>query len=356
LPPAPTLTSLSVTTSEVGKTLTTVLTGTNFTGATAVAVSGAGATATFVVDSATQITATVQIAADAAAGARNVTVTAPSGTTAAAVLTLTLPAAPTLTTIAPDTGVAGTAFDVVFTGTNFSAVTALHLGADVTLTAFALNSATQITATIEIAATAAAGPRAFDVVTAGGTTAAVDFDVTLPPAPTVTTVTPDRTTVYVNQDFVIEGTGLLTTQSVGSSDASVIVKTVTPDSDTQLTINVDVMDAAALGTCTFTVTTVGGVVDADIEVEASPALTISSISPDNGDAGTDVSAIISGNNIVGGPTAAIDGAGVTLDPANMLASDELGITLHIDAAAAAGPRTITVTTASGSATIVFDVN
>ena len=81
----PTLTSLSPTSGPVGTSV--VLTGTGFTGATAVAFNGTAAPG-FVVNSATQIT--VSVPAGASTGA--ISVTTPSGTaTSSAVFTVTLP-------------------------------------------------------------------------------------------------------------------------------------------------------------------------------------------------------------------------------------------------------------------------
>ncbi|MCJ7654623.1 MAG: hypothetical protein MUO97_04865, partial [Dehalococcoidia bacterium] len=78
--PAPTVTTVSPNSGVQGQTLSTIITGTNFTGATAVSF-GAGITVnSFTFDSDTQITASITIAGDAAIGARNVSVTTPSGT------------------------------------------------------------------------------------------------------------------------------------------------------------------------------------------------------------------------------------------------------------------------------------
>lgn len=79
-PPAPTVTSVTPNTGTRGQTLSPVITGTNFTGASAVSF-GAGITVnSYTVNSATQITADITIAADATPGARDVSVTTPGGT------------------------------------------------------------------------------------------------------------------------------------------------------------------------------------------------------------------------------------------------------------------------------------
>src|SRR5260370_383189 len=82
------------------------LTGTNFVaGTTTVAVSGSGVTVSAVtVTTATSLTATLTMASTATSGARNVTVTTSSGTSAAQILTVNALAAPTFTGLSPATG------------------------------------------------------------------------------------------------------------------------------------------------------------------------------------------------------------------------------------------------------------
>src|SRR5207302_7279065 len=114
---APTLTSIAPVAGNDGVTVPVVLTGTNLTGATVDAI--AGVTVTVTSTTATQVNATFVIAANAAVGPRNVTVTTASGTSNAVVFTVN-PAAPTLTSIAPVAGNAGVTVPVVLTGTNLS--------------------------------------------------------------------------------------------------------------------------------------------------------------------------------------------------------------------------------------------
>ncbi|MCX6009282.1 MAG: VCBS repeat-containing protein [Chloroflexi bacterium] len=79
-PEPPTVTGVNPTSGVQGQTLAVTVTGTNFTGATAVSF-GAGITVnSFTVNSATQITANITIDAGAAPGARDVSVTTPGGT------------------------------------------------------------------------------------------------------------------------------------------------------------------------------------------------------------------------------------------------------------------------------------
>jgi len=123
---APTVTIFTPTSGPVGTSVT--LTGTNFTGATAVAFNGTAAMA-FTVGSATQITVTVP----AGATTGTIAVTTPAGTGASAAnFTVGVPPAqaPTVTSFTPTSGPVGTS--VTVTGTNFTGTT---LGSrDVTVT------------------------------------------------------------------------------------------------------------------------------------------------------------------------------------------------------------------------------
>ncbi len=140
LPPAPTITSFTPTSTTIGATVT--LTGTNFTGATAVSFGGTTA-ATFSVVSATSISATVPSGASTGV----ISVTTPSGTgTSSGSLSLLLPP-PTITSFSPSNGEVGSS--VTITGTGFSTTASnnvVYFGSvKATVTA---SSSTSITVTV----------------------------------------------------------------------------------------------------------------------------------------------------------------------------------------------------------------
>src|SRR4029077_9445382 len=136
-------------------------------------VSGAGITiSSTTVLSATQITATFNIAANAATGAESITVKTSGGTSSAQPFTVNL-APPTLTSISPNSGVQGQSVSVTLTGTNFVAGATIALsGAGITVSGTTVVSATQITATFTIAGSATTGAQNVTVTTSGGTTGA----------------------------------------------------------------------------------------------------------------------------------------------------------------------------------------
>ncbi|MDO7874712.1 IPT/TIG domain-containing protein [Hymenobacter sp. ASUV-10] len=161
--PVPAITRLNPTSGLVGTTVT--ITGTGFSGATAVSFNGTAAT--FTVVSATSITVTVP--AGASTGA--VTVTTPGGTSNGVTFTVTLPA-PTITSLAPATGPVGTT--VTITGTGFSGATSVSFNGTAA-TVFTIVSATSVTATVPTGASTGN----VTVTTPNGTSNGVTFTVTI---------------------------------------------------------------------------------------------------------------------------------------------------------------------------------
>jgi hypothetical protein len=164
----PGITSISPTNGSIFGGTTVVITGVNFTGATAVKFGGTDATS-FTVDSANQITAV----APAGTGVVDITVTTPKGTSAAvpADQYTYLSQPPTVTGVSPNTGLRTANTTVIITGTNFTSVTAVKFGTKDAVS-FVVNSTTQITAvsptsdfsvTVDVTVTTSAGTSAITV-------------------------------------------------------------------------------------------------------------------------------------------------------------------------------------------------
>jgi len=149
---SPTITSFAPTSGSVGGSVT--INGTNFTGATAVAFNGVGAS--FTVSSATAIQATVP----AGATTGPLSVTTPGGT-ATSSSSFTVVSPPTIASFAPTSGAVGTS--VTINGTNFTGATAVAFNG--VSASFTVSSATAIQATVPAGATT--GP--LSVTTPGGT-------------------------------------------------------------------------------------------------------------------------------------------------------------------------------------------
>jgi len=151
-----------------GKELKVEISGKGLTGATAVSF-GEGIDVDFTVNSDIKITATIAIAADAAVGVRDVSVTTTAGTE-----TLfdgfTVKMSPTIASVSPDKGKRSRPLKVVITGTNFAAATNVSFGEGITVNDVVVDSDTRITARITIASDAKGGARAVSVTNAVGCT------------------------------------------------------------------------------------------------------------------------------------------------------------------------------------------
>lgn len=170
---APTLSSVSPNAGPTAGGTSVTITGTDFSGASAVSF-GSNSAISFTVDSNNQITAT----SPAGTGTVDITVTTAFGTsTTSSADQFTYAAAPTVTGLAPSSGTPSGGTSVIITGTNFTGASAVNFGA--TSASFTVDSATQITAT----SPAGTGTVDVTVTTPGGssaTSSADEFTYSLP--------------------------------------------------------------------------------------------------------------------------------------------------------------------------------
>ena len=310
--PAPAIASLSPTSGIVGTSV--VITGTNLTGATAVSFNGTAAT--FIVNSATQLTATVP----GGATSGNVSVSTPGGTSNGLAFTV-IPPAPTISGLSPTSGTPGTS--VVITGTNLTGTTAVSFNG--TAATFAVNSATQLTATVPAGATSGN----VSVTTPGGTSNGLGFTVTTP-ASTITALSP--TSGPVGTSVVITGTNLTGTTAVSFNG---VAATFTVNSATQITATVP----AGATSGSVVVATPGGTSNGLGFTVIPPAPTLSSLSPISGPVGTSV--VITGTNLTGATAVSFNGTAATF-----AVNSATQITATVPAGATSG--LVTVTTPGGT--------
>jgi hypothetical protein len=183
--PVPTLSSISPTSGNRLQTLNVTFTGTNFISGVSSVNVGTGITInSTVVNSSTQIVASITIGAAAATGNNSFSVTNGTpggGTSTTKTFTVSNPV-PTLTGISPTSGSRNTTFNVVLTGTNYiSGVSSVTIsGSNITINSTTINSTTQITVSITIASNASTGTRTFKVTNStpgGGTSSTQNFTV-----------------------------------------------------------------------------------------------------------------------------------------------------------------------------------
>ena len=170
------------------------------------------------------------------------------------------PVTPTISTISPNTSVAGgPAFTLTIHGTNFVAASMVNFGGSAPATTF-VNS-TQLTAAIPAASIVSTGAPAVTVTNpapSGGTSNAIDFNITSDanPVPTINSFYPSC--VPAGQQFVNSGNNQLTVVGQNFVASSVVRwngsdRPTTADGVNGLIAQISASDIAAAGTAAVTV-------------------------------------------------------------------------------------------------------
>jgi hypothetical protein len=337
---APTVTGLSPTSGPPAGGTSVTITGTGFTGATAVTFGTAAAS--FTVNSSTQITAT---APAQAMGAVDILVTTPGGTSApsAADVFTYAAAVPAVTAVSPATGPTGGGTAVAVTGSGFTGATAVQFGA----TAAPYFTVTSDTALTAYSPPAAAGTVDVTVTTDAGTSVTSGADQFTYQAgaatPAVTGLSPTSGTASGGTTVTITGTNLAGATQVLFGSTPALFFTV--NSATSITA---VAPSQSTGTVDVTVTTLGGIsaiVAADPYTYVATLPTVTGVSPASG-------------ATAGGTAVAVSGSGFTgVTQVLFGAVPALSFTIGLDSAliafapvSAPGTVDVTVTTPSGTST------
>ena len=250
--PVPTVTSLSPTNGPAAGGTSVTITGSGFSGATAVNF-GADPATGFTINNATQITATAP--AGTGGSTVDVTVTTPGGTSSTAGVgndySYDVPA-PTVTALNPTHGPAAGGNSVTITGTNLIGATAVHFGASNATNVNVVNSTT-VTATapgrtggstVNVTATTPGGTSS-----TSGTGNDYSYDV-----PSVTTLVPNHGSAAGGYQVTIGGTEFTGATSVKFGTASASAVNVVNDA----TITVNAPAGTAGSTVDVTVVTPNG--------------------------------------------------------------------------------------------------
>ena len=287
------------------------------------------------------------------------TIAAASGVLALLVV-VAEPAAAThsVTSVAPnELGQNAGAQVLTIIGSGFSSLgggpTVVVSGTGVTVTNTALVSSTQITATVNVAASASLGPH--DVTVRQGIggldNSACTGCLTINPQPTITTVSPSargRGAPPVN--VTITGTGYVGTPAVAFSGPGITINTITRNSATQLTVNVAVGPNAPTGARDVTVTNPDrGTVTLPGGFTVNPAPTVASASPSQLSQGSTGAVTITGTGYGADPAVVVSGSGVTVNSVTRDSATQLTVTLTVAQNAALGARDVMVTNPDGGA-------
>ncbi len=278
----PTISSFTPTTANTGTTVT--ITGTNFSGATAVSFGGTAATSYFVINN-TTITALV-----GAGASGSISVTTSGGTGSLVGFTYQN-TNPTIISFTPTTASSGTT--VTITGTNFSGATAVSFGG-VAATSFSIINSTTITAVVSAGASGIVS-----VATSGGTVSLGGFTFQNT-NPTIISFTP--TTASSGTTVTITGTNFSGATAVNFGGVAATSFSVI--NNTTITA---VVSAGASGI--VSVATSGGTVSLGGFTFQNTNPTITSFTPTTASTGTTVT--ITGTNFTGATAVSFGGVAAT---------------------------------------------
>jgi RHS repeat-associated protein len=249
-------------------------------------------------------------------------------------------------------------------GTHFTNASTIDLGPGITVSNISAADATHLSAQITVGTNAPVGTRQVTITTGAETvTFPSGFTVTPPSTnPIITTVSP--TTGQQGQSGPIAIVGFNTHFVQGTSvfdlGAGITVSNVSVSCATCLSAQVAIADTAALGPRNVTVTTGSEVASLTNGFSVQPGTpVVTSFGPTSGRQGQTLTVTVTAKftHFVQGTTAVNLGAGISVTSVVVANATSLTAQVSIDAAAALGARTLTVTTGTETARVtdVFTV-
>ncbi len=264
---------------------------------------------------------------------------------------------PTLTKIAPTSGLQGAAVPVTLTGTGFSPNSTVNVtGSGVSVSNVVVVNTTQITATFNIDSAATVGAHSVTVIAATGTTLSLNFSVTTL-VPTLTSISPSSGAPGVNVGVTLTGTNFVTPVQFNISGSGVTPSNVSVVSGTQITATFSIDSGAALGGRTVSVTTANGTSGTVNFAVAQPTPTLTSINPSSAALSSNTPVTLTGTNFVSPATLNIAASGVTASNVTVVNSTQITANFSVASTATTGGHNVSVSTANGtSGAVTFTVN
>ncbi len=323
--PVPAVSSVAPSSGSTAGGTAVTITGTNFVAGATVTFGGTAATNVAVVSS-TSITATTPAGA---AGGVTVTVTNPGGQSGSLASAFTYIAPPTVSSVAPNSGLPAGGTAVTITGTNFAAGATVTFGGTAATNVVVVSS-TSITATTPAGS---AGAVTVTVTNSNGLSGSLASGFTYVVPPTVSSVSPNSGSTAGGTAVTITGTNFAAgaTVTFGSTAATNVVVV----SSTTITATTPVGTTGAV-TVTVKVSGISGSLASGFTYVVTP--TVSSVSPNNGPAAGGTSVTITGTNFAAGATVTFGSTAAT----NVVVVNSTTITATVPAGSA-GAVTVTVT-------------
>jgi hypothetical protein len=241
----------SITPSQVAQTAktTVTITGSGFTGTPTVKISGNGLTVAL--ESATSTAATVKItvAASAAPGQRDVSMT-DNGSSTTCTGCLTVTSRSTVTSATPSEISTGATGPITFAGTGFEAGATVKISGPSTGITVSKSTivvtATTVTGTVKVPSTASTGTYTVTVVNPDGSSAGCTNCLQVIAAPTITGINPSSAARRTTVSVTVTGTGFAA-GAILQGPSGVTFSNITVVNSTTITATMKVASAAPLG-------------------------------------------------------------------------------------------------------------
>jgi hypothetical protein len=294
---APTVTGLSQTGGSTGGGTVVTITGSNFTGVTAVNFGTVSASFTFGADGYLIATSPPQAASINPVDVTVVTTSGTSATSSADKFTYTA-AVPAVTSVTPNTGTVAGGITVTVLGSNFTGASAVMFGTTAAAS-FTILSDNALTAVAP--ATGTTGTVDVTVVAPGGTSptgSADHFTYTAGSVPTVTAISPTSGSTAGGAIVTVTGTNF--TGATGVFFGGYAATSFFFNSDSQLTAVAPVQAAATVDiTVTTPIGTSATSSSDQFTYNAASNPTVTAVSPNSGTTSGGTTVIITGTNIAG---------------------------------------------------------
>jgi hypothetical protein len=346
----PTIISLSPEQNRQAATLDVSINGTNLGGASQVQFGSGISVNNFTVISSNQISANITIAADAATGTRDISVTVPGGS-------FTLPAGfsvkqalPTLTSLSPNNGNQETTLTITLSGTYLTGTTEVQMGNGIAINSFNVLSSGQLSANISIISGATTGSRDVAVTTPGGSFTLPNGFTVKQALPVITSISPDHGGQGATLTVTITGKNFNGAANLNFGDG-IVVNSFSVLNVNQISAKISLVAGIETGTRDISISTPGGNYTLNSGFSVQQALpVIASVSPSQGSLGKMLQVIISGSSL-SGVTDINFGNGIDVKNFANLSPTQISATIDIEDSAATGLRDVSVTTPGGSSTL-----
>ena len=274
------------------------------------------------------------------------------------------PTTPTITSVAPNSGLQGGTLDVVITGQNTNFVqgqTTANFGLSIVVNTLTVASATSATANISIHPTASTGARDLTVATGSEIVTRTDgFSVTTGSA-AIAQISPGSGQQGQSLSVDITGTATHFSQGLTSvtlnkagSVGAIDVLDVIVNSPTSITAQLSVTANATPGAWNVSAVSAGeNAVLANAFTVVATTPTITSVLPTQGQQGQTLDVAVTGSatSFVQGQTTAGFGPGVTINSVTVTSATSATVNITIAATAFTGSRDVTLTTGTEIATL-----